>query len=144
MKLIYQELMLKNMPSFHSHFPRLTVHHSFRPFSLTLLFISRSETGSLSSATQGYNTAADHCDPLHAQGHSHAIFDHSVHHDVASHSSLRSLLLLFALSLHSVSFKTCGSQPLIWCDWLRKLRTVRVLSINKEGSGQVFYFIVRW
>lgn len=62
----------------------------------------RSETGSLSSATHGYNTAADHCDPQHAQGHSHVIFDHSVHHDVASHSSLRSLLLLFALSLHSV------------------------------------------
>lgn len=62
----------------------------------------RSETGSLSGVGQGYNTAADHCGPEQARGHSHNIFDHSVHHDIASHSSLRSLLLLFALSLHSV------------------------------------------
>ncbi|MPC55202.1 Zinc transporter ZIP1 [Portunus trituberculatus] len=64
--------------------------------------LNQSETGSLSGASQGYNTAADHCGPEHAGAHSHNIFDHSVHHDIASHSSLRSLLLLFALSLHSV------------------------------------------
>ncbi|XP_064115570.1 zinc transporter ZIP1-like [Macrobrachium nipponense] len=57
----------------------------------------RSETGSL----RGYGTAADNCDPDDGHHHSH-VFDHSIHHDIASHSSLRSLLLLFALSLHSI------------------------------------------
>lgn len=61
----------------------------------------RSETGSLRSVGHGYGTAADSCDPGDGHHHSH-IFDHSIHHDMASHSSLRSLLLLFALSLHSV------------------------------------------
>ncbi|XP_063602498.1 zinc transporter ZIP1-like isoform X2 [Penaeus indicus] len=61
----------------------------------------RSETGSLTGSTRGYGTAADSCDPLDGHGHSH-LFDHSIHQDIASHSSLRSMLLLFALSLHSI------------------------------------------
>ncbi|XP_071520726.1 zinc transporter ZIP1-like [Panulirus ornatus] len=61
----------------------------------------RSETGSLSGVNRGYGTAADHCEPESIHEHSH-LFDHSIHQDIASHSSLRSLLLLFALSLHSI------------------------------------------
>ncbi|ROT68514.1 zinc transporter ZIP1, partial [Penaeus vannamei] len=61
----------------------------------------RSETGSLTGSVRGYGTAADSCDPQDGHGHSH-LFDHSIHQDIASHSSLRSLLLLFALSLHSI------------------------------------------
>ncbi|XP_045601578.1 zinc transporter ZIP1 [Procambarus clarkii] len=60
----------------------------------------RSETGSL-GASHGYGTAADHCEPGDGHTHNH-LFEHSIHHDIASHSSLRSLLLLFALSLHSI------------------------------------------
>ncbi|XP_042238880.1 zinc transporter ZIP1-like [Homarus americanus] len=62
----------------------------------------RSETGSLGGSHHGYGTAADDCEPEEGHGHSHHLFDHSIHHDIASHSSLRSLLLLFALSLHSI------------------------------------------
>ncbi|KAK4308800.1 hypothetical protein Pmani_019520 [Petrolisthes manimaculis] len=64
----------------------------------------RSETGSLGSGSvhnYGSMTPADQCDPNPHSGHSH-MFDHSLHQDAASHSSLRSLLLLFALSLHSI------------------------------------------
>lgn len=68
----------------------------------SFVFLFRSETGSLTGSVRGYGTAADSCDPQDGHGHSH-LFDHSIHQDIASHSSLRSLLLLFALSLHSVS-----------------------------------------
>ncbi|KAK7065420.1 hypothetical protein SK128_018588 [Halocaridina rubra] len=61
----------------------------------------RSDTGSLRSFGQGYGAASNNCDPDDGHHHSH-IFDHSIHQDIASHSSLRSILLLFALSLHSI------------------------------------------
>ncbi|KAK8732329.1 hypothetical protein OTU49_007026 [Cherax quadricarinatus] len=61
----------------------------------------RSENGSLGGSHRGYGTVDDHCEPDDSHMHIQ-LFDHSIHHDIASHSSLRSLLLLFALSLHSI------------------------------------------
>ncbi|CAL4110108.1 unnamed protein product, partial [Meganyctiphanes norvegica] len=68
----------------------------------------RSETGSLMAGSRGgYGAIADEPqdDPNHhghSHHHHHHLFDHSVHQDISSHSSFRSLLLLVALSLHSV------------------------------------------
>ncbi|XP_076035925.1 zinc transporter ZIP1-like isoform X2 [Oratosquilla oratoria] len=52
----------------------------------------RSEAGSINNGDEGYGTIE-----THEHTHEHAIFE-----EAASHSSLRSVLLLFALSLHSV------------------------------------------